>query len=340
MKPTVQQVKDQVRQELGDLSPGGEVFTDHGDDDGTVAITKNVKRSYEVLYRGLEKGSSPFLRAEQHYILRQGASFLDPSTAYIDNLGEPRNLYFKRLDTEINLANLQFDSTDRANPFCEVTTVSNHGFNDDTVVVMMPRPVTVKDPGQLEREWTIRTIDPTKFRLLNCIADGTYTTGGAVAVGSERWGPMNVERTDGDFDLDVGPQWRSGDYLWRGDQFLFRPLKFDRLLKIVHTVSANLPDDDTYVIPFDDSLGFLSKFAAAMCAEQIGDAMGGQTKAGGLYTQAVGNPTGNTFNPTGELGSLLDISARAQQRVKKQFAPYRLSPAAHFKRGWPYAAAR
>ena len=290
-KPTVQSVYDQSRSLLGDdqISPQGEVFTN-------AVLQPHYSVAYRALYRTMAILGNPYIERDVFYTLPANTTFLDPATAGITDMGEPLFVEWRTGFTSVNITGATIGAG-----FVTITAPGHGAASGDQVV-------TGGIVGLVGTDgiWGVTVLDPNTLTLNGCVATGTYTSGGTATRGGGQFFPMDARDR---FD-DLGANASGYEYTWIGDVFGFRVSAAPLELRITYSASGNPPTNTATTIGIDDSLDFLSTYAAGLAIAS----RGGRDLANELQIRAIGREK-NEENPGGLLLSFLRNEVKRVQRI-------------------------
>lgn len=137
------------------------------------------------------------------------------------------------------------------------------------------------------------------------------------------------------------PSDRLVDYVWRNNTFYFvvssagAGSTTDREIQLAYRSSGTAPTNDNTVIPFDGSLSFLAKAAAAA----VGATKGYDELAQMYHDEAYGQDYNRTGALGGEIKRITDQMIRSEQKVPLAIKPYSVYRS-RLRRRVPYVAAQ
>ena len=246
MIPTLQQVFDSARVKLGDNEvSGGQVYTN--------AYFRNnllIDDVYQELVSSLAVVDNRLTLAHLHFVLPIHTSYFDPVEAGITNFGEPEAVYERTVRNEYTVTGV----TAQTSPSRCRVTITGHDFVTGETGIFYGIGGFSSD---INNEWAVTRVDANTVDLNGCRATGTFTSGGTASSSAESWseplsGPKRM------IVYPVSSKNRLDEYDWLGDRFRFPPASEPRQLKVIHSISGNVPANDTDSTNIDDSLRFLS----------------------------------------------------------------------------------
>jgi hypothetical protein len=288
--PTLAQVFSATRAIIGDDTvAGGEVFTD-------TILQPHFAKAYRTLYRAMATLGNPKVRREVYYVVPAHTAQLDPSTAGITDFGEPEFLEERGNLTQKTITGATGTTT------VSITAVG-HGWQTGEIITVNG----IVGFNGTEGMWAITVTGVDAFTLNGAIGSGTYSSGGNAVHSGEDFRDMDAADRLEKFPQGEGSSF--GKAAWLNDVFIFAPCTQDRQLKITYFASGAAPTSTTASIGIDDSLDFLSTYAAALALgprnaerakELLGEALGPK-----MLADASG----------GLLWESLNAEVKAQQRI-------------------------
>lgn len=291
-KYTLANVLDAARGHAGDDQvAGGAVFTN-------AILQTHFAKAYRALFRTMQQLGNPYVERDIYYVLPANTTFLDPATAGITDLGEPKFLEERGGLTKVNVTGAVVSGSNVR------ITATAHGFSTGNLITLNGIAGLTGTEGVL---WGITVIDANTFDLLGCIGSGTYTSGGvAVKSGEDFTDIVAVDRLD-----PIGsPSDKFRVYEWREDTFRFPPVTTERQLRITYLASGNPPTNTATTIGIDDALDFLATYTAGLALKSHG----ASDRARELIAEALG-PRMEADGSGGMLAEFLRVSIRAMQRI-------------------------
>ncbi len=294
MIPLVSEVYDATRSVLGDDQvAGGEVFTD-------TILQPKYQYAYAELFRALQSAQNPRIEQENYYNVPIYTSYVDPATAFIENLGEIQSISERGTVSSWAISNAVPGAG-----ICTLTSAATTLASGDQAIVYGVQGVTEDVNGA----WTVTANSTTSTQLNGCTATGTYTSGGVLSTSNEPF----IEMTPVPQISWAGqaPQTAFLVYAWEHDRIRVPPCSGIRQIRIIYTLSGNAPTTTTASVGIDDSLGFLMYRIAGLAAPSKGMLQRAQ-----LYTSLAVGPKWESDNePGGCLQQLLITGVRNLQRL-------------------------
>ncbi len=297
MRPTVQQVYDAARSVLGDTqTAGGEVYTN-------TILQPKYQYAYSELFRAMQSAQNPRVTQETYYDVPIYTSYLDPSTANIENLGEVITL-----EERGGVSAWAISNAVPGSGICTVTSAATTLATGNQAIVY--GVVGVSD--DINGAWTVTVNSTTSTQLNGCVATGTYTSGGVLSTSNEMFQVVtpvqHIEWTD------QSVQSAFLVYSWEGDVFRFPPCSGVRQLRITYALSGDAPTTTSARVQIDDSLGFLMYRIAGLAASSKGMVQRAQE----YNMKAVGPRWDSDNSEGGLLLQLLITGIRNKQRLPPQ----------------------
>ena len=331
MIPLFSQVADHIRiTYLGDSEvSGGQIWTNAALLAASSAVGVGpLAGAYETLIRALRAASSERTHRDAYYIVPAKTASVTPANMGLLNMGQPIDIFERAVQHSItnlttpaiNALTFQVAQADQP-PQAVVTFNGTHPFLDGQWVQTYNYAGVSDD---FNDQFVITKFDNLTILLNGCNATGTWTAGtGVMSDSNEQWPqyPMNINQEIRDYDQALSSTLSTWAFV--NGAFRFKPATVPRQIRLIYNLSATCPTSASASVGVDDSLSFLSAYAAALCAQQRGT----QEAASRLFTLAVGNPSGDAGPGVGGyLGSLCrsEIKILQQDRfVSPRWRPKR-----------------
>lgn len=316
MKPTLQNIGDQVRALLADTHPaGGSIFT-------STVLQPHIAASVRELFRVLRGTEDPFVLTEAYWLLPPNTGVVDPATAGLPNLNIPEWVGWQLAGTPYNISNVVVTATPGLNPpYATVTTSASTPITNGATCLVYG--VGGFDPfNQPNGLWIVNAPSPTSIQLNGCTATGTYTSGGQIMAITGQFAQMDpVDQLDR-ISATTGSN-PVATYAWESGVFHFNPSASPMVLRIIYRTSDIVSTSPASIIPIDDCLDYLATRAAGLAASTLG----ATERAGQLRLDAIGQ--GEPDGSGGLLRQLVQVYIRnSQRRVyrRKEFRARRNRP--------------
>lgn len=288
MIPTVAQVLTRARSVglLDDID--ADVFTD-------TVLAEPFAAAYGRLMEEMLNYGLPRIRKEAFYNLAAYTMVLFPATAGISDFGE---LVDDGLEERDYLTTASITAASGSLPI--TVTATGHGRSTGDRIQIHGMVGETGGNG----EWLV-TVSGNDLALNGAVSEGTWTSGGTVTYGTDRW--RTIEETELSRlvlpTVDINLRY----FEWRGDAFRFIGSNTARQLRITYLSSGTAPTSGS--VGVDGSLDFLATYTAAAAG-----AGRDRQDATRLYALALGSRE----DPGGLLHRLVNPMVKAQQRVNRQ----------------------
>ncbi len=290
--PQVTSVLADAARLLGD--PAQEQFTN-------AALLPHYSMAYREVYDLAMNWGLQLSTRETYYNLPARTGILKPATASIADMGEPKQLWERGVDSSVAITGVS-----NATPM--VVTAAGHGFatGDEITVSGVSGPVGVND------RWFVTRVNANQFSLNGSVAGGAYVAGGVATKSAEDFGIMKSLDTLPQYDIDQSLRY----WKWMNDTLYFTGATEVRQLKIVHSASGAAPQAGA--VGIDNSQNFL----AARTASLIAPSYGMPQRAAELTLLALG-PSGQPDGTGGYLRSLVNPMLKEKQNRQYRPQPFR-----------------
>ena len=331
MIPDVEDVYVLARMHLGDTQiPGGQWALNN-------YLQPFFNSSYQTLFRWLQRNHAQLTRRTSYFNLPINTSYLKPSDAGINNLGQPEDIFQRKAGTSYDgtIAAINEGIPGQTVSSIDITISSTSGLSSGQQVLTFgffgDASAGTDISDDVNDLWTITVVDGTTIRLNGCAAFGNTGATGIVAIGAENWPNTPVKKLLDFGEDEFANQVQSGQiqyWYWNLGVMRFTPCDQIRQLKIIYDLSGTAPTSGT--IGMNDSLDALAAMTAALAARSK---FGDNATCQELFMRAVGNPTGDTSAITGGyFAELAQIETQNLQKVRVVMQRYRQKR----NTGWGY----
>ena len=321
MIPQVQDVFNAARFHLGDTAtPSGQIFTNN-------YLQGFWPNAYGAGFRILERNSSKLLRVTKYFNVPANTSYITPAGMGLLNMGKPEHIWDRLPAQTFNATIAAVNPVSLGTPPSIDLTISNPGLQAGTQVVtfgfgnadwgddpVQIPPTTISD--DINGQWYIGVPDANTIRLLGCAAQDYGSAVGSTGILSTGSGGFGNQPLAQWFDVTDFPLTAQNACLttwkWENGAFIFNPSNVTRQIRISFMLSATPPASGS--VGIDDSGDAFALYLGGLAAASK---VGFANKSGGLFTLAVGNPTGDESNLRGgAFYSLVQIGIQAMNETR------------------------
>lgn len=302
--PTLAEIYEQTRAECGDKEvAGGQIYTD-------AILLPHVQGAVRAMWSVLANLAAPRIRKTLYYTLPANTSVLNPGSIESDysqlagRIGERGGLTSVAISNAVVSGNV-----------LTITCSVAHGFSTGDVIVLEQIGGLVGANIMV----AITVTSTTAFTANGVVASGTYTSGGFAVKSANEFAEIGMTTATPVATTQSVPYIAAAYF--DGMYLRFNPASENRQLRIPYYASAVVPTTGTDRIMVNDSIDFLSMYAAwKACSAQ-----GAPVLASALKEQAVGNGYEKGING-GALFRLVNGAVRAMQQLppnERGPAPFR-----------------
>lgn len=306
--PTLTELYESTRAKCGDTEvSGGQIYTN-------AVLLPHIQEAVRVMWRGLRNLAVPRVHKVFYFTLPANTSILHPSTALITDFSEPAGLVSARG----GITSAAVTGATPGTSSLSVTCSGGHGLTTGNSVVLQ-QLAGLNGANVL---CAVTVSSSTVFTANGVVATGTYTSGGTVVTSQNEFAQLVLVRELPASSTQVSAELSM--YVYQEGVFRFIPASNDRQVRVPYWSSATVPSTGSDQVGFNDSIDFISIYAAAeACSSQGADA-----RYAKLMNQAVG-PNFSAGGYGGELRQLM-VAAVRQRQLENPYSrgpmPFREQP--------------